>query len=529
MRSSRRSRRTPRVERLAQHAKTYGIPASTVDGNDLFAVREAMQKAVEKCRAGKGPVFVECLTHRMRGHYEGDPAKYRELSQLAEWKKKDPIARVARALKRRRRLRITAWTIDAKPASSWKRPPSSPCLPPGPRQLSGQSSRHSNGVWRAGGCAFATYLNAMSEQTFLDAIRSGLAEELRRDSSVYVFGEDVALGGPFGVTKGLSEEFGANRLVNTPISEGTVMGLAIGAATAGLRPVVEIMFIDFITLAMDQLVNHAAKLHYMSGGQLKIPLTVRVQCGISGAMGAHHSQSLESWLAHVPGLKVVMPSNPADAKGLLKAAVRDDNPVVFIEHRGLYWTRGQCPTEINRAHRQGRGRATGRTSHHRRTGKMVGAALEAAEELAAKEISVEVIDPRTLSPLDIGTIVNRFRKPAACSLSTKPSSRAASEPKSWLGFSRRPSIIWTVRLCGSPRRSLRCPRSLIGRAVPHRARNSSLRRQSELCEINHLARLEPSPQVGGADDPRIDSDTHFTPLDAFADLHPKYSIKARGR
>ena len=129
-------------------------------------------------------------------------------------------------------------------------------------------------------------------------------------------------------------------MVNTPISEATVMGLAIGAATAGLRPVVEIMFIDFITLAMDQLVNHAAKLHYMSGGQLKIPLTVRVQCGISGAMGAHHSQSLEAWLAHVPGLKVVMPSNPADAKGLLKSAIRDDNPVVFIEHRGLYWSKG---------------------------------------------------------------------------------------------------------------------------------------------------------------------------------------------
>ncbi len=183
----------------------------------------------------------------------------------------------------------------------------------------------------------------MPEQTFLDAIRLGLAEEMRRDDAIYVFGEDVALGGPFGVTKGLAEEFGVNRMVNTPISEGTVMGLAIGAATAGLRPVVEIMFIDFITLAMDQLVNHAAKLHYMSGGQLKIPLTVRVQCGISGAMGAHHSQSLEAWLVHVPGLKVVMPSNPADAEGLLKAAIRDDNPVIFIEHRGLYWSKSEIP------------------------------------------------------------------------------------------------------------------------------------------------------------------------------------------
>jgi pyruvate dehydrogenase E1 component beta subunit len=251
----------------------------------------------------------------------------------------------------------------------------------------------------------------MPEQTFLDAIRFGLAEEMRCDPSVYVFGEDVALGGPFGVTKGLAEEFGANRMVNTPISEGTVMGLAIGAATAGLRPVVEIMFIDFLTLAMDQLVNHAAKLHYMSGGQLKIPLTVRVQCGISGAMGAHHSQSLESWLTHVPGLKVVMPAYPADAKGLLKSAIRDDSPVVFIEHRGLYWTRGQVPEGD---HHVPIGRAAvvreGDQLTIVATAKTLAPALEAAEELSSNGISIEVIDPRTLSPLDAGTIVSSVRK-----------------------------------------------------------------------------------------------------------------------
>src|ERR1044071_6207650 len=185
----------------------------------------------------------------------------------------------------------------------------------------------------------------MPEQNFLEAIRTGLHEEMSRDPSVYLFGEDVALGGPFGVTVGLAEAFGKNRVVNTPISEGTVMGLAIGAATAGLRPVVEIMFIDFITLAMDQLVNHAAKLHYMSGGQLRVLLTIRAQCGITGAMGAHHSQSFEAWLTHVPGLKVLMPATPEDAKGLLKAAIRDDNAVVFIEHRGLYWTKGEIPQD----------------------------------------------------------------------------------------------------------------------------------------------------------------------------------------
>ncbi len=251
----------------------------------------------------------------------------------------------------------------------------------------------------------------MPEQTYLEAIRAALTEEMRRDLSVYVFGEDVALGGPFGVTKGLAEEFGANRIVNTPISEGTVMGLAIGAATAGLRPVVEIMFIDFITLAMDQLVNHAAKLHYLSGGQLKIPLTVRVQCGISGTMGAHHSQSLEVWLAHVPGLKVVMPSSPADAKGLLKAAIRDDNPVIFVEHRGLYWTKGPIPNDdyivpIGQANVLRRGDRLTIVA----LSSMIGAALAAADELTVEGIAIEVIDPRSISPLDVETIVESVKK-----------------------------------------------------------------------------------------------------------------------
>ena len=251
----------------------------------------------------------------------------------------------------------------------------------------------------------------MAEQFYLEAVRSGLREEMSRDSSVYLFGEDVALGGPFGVTKDLAEQFGKNRVVNTPISEGTVMGLAIGAAAVGLRPVVEIMFIDFITLAMDQLVNHAAKLRYMSGGQLRVPLTVRVQCGISGNMGAHHSQSLESWMAHVPGLKVVMPSTPSDAKGLLKAAIRDDNPVVFIEHRGLYWTRSVVPdgehlTPIGKAQVIRNGNDLTIVA----TAKILAAVLEAAEDLSSSDISVEVIDPRTLSPLDVNTIVSSVKK-----------------------------------------------------------------------------------------------------------------------
>lgn len=249
------------------------------------------------------------------------------------------------------------------------------------------------------------------ESTYLGAINQALQEEMARDPSVYVLGEDVTVGGPFGATKGLVDEFGERRVLNTPISEGAVMGLAIGAATLGLRPVVEVMFIDFITLTMDQLVNHAAKLHYMSGGQLKIPLTVRTVCGASGGWGAHHSQSVESWFLHVPGLKVVMPSTPGDAKGLLKAAIRDDNPVLFVEHRGLYFTKGEVPDGdhvvplgVARVAREGNDCTLVAAS------KAALTALEAAGDLAARGISVEVIDLRTLFPLDLETVLASVRK-----------------------------------------------------------------------------------------------------------------------
>ena len=175
--------------------------------------------------------------------------------------------------------------------------------------------------------------------SFVQAINSALARAMRADDRVIVLGEDVAEGGPYLATAGLAEEFGTQRVLNTPISEGAVCGVAIGAAQAGLRPVVEIMFIDFITLALDQLVNQAAKAHFMSGGQLSVPLVLRTQGGAGGRAGAQHSQSLEAWLAHVPGLKVVMPSTAADAAGLLLSAIADPNPVVFIENKSLYFRR----------------------------------------------------------------------------------------------------------------------------------------------------------------------------------------------
>lgn len=251
----------------------------------------------------------------------------------------------------------------------------------------------------------------MAEITYLEAIRRGLLAEMRSDPSVYVLGEDVALGGPFGVTKGIAEELGPNRVVNTPISEGTIMGLAIGAALSGFRPVVEIMFVDFITLAMDQLVNHAAKLHYMSGGQLKVPLTVRVQCGVTGYMGAHHSQSLEAWFLHVPGLNVLMPSNPADAGSLIQSAIRDDNPVLFVEHRGLYFSRAEVP---DKAPLVPLGKASvlrpGSDVTILAVSNMVAPALAAADTLASRGIVAEVVDLRSLAPLDLDTIVTSVKK-----------------------------------------------------------------------------------------------------------------------
>jgi pyruvate/2-oxoglutarate/acetoin dehydrogenase E1 component len=247
--------------------------------------------------------------------------------------------------------------------------------------------------------------------SFVVAINQALREEMARDASVYVLGEDVAVGGPFGATAELAEAYGERRVRNTPISEGTIMGVAVGMAVLGLRPVVEIMFVDFITLAMDQLVNHGAKLRYLSGGQLKVPLVVRAQCGAMGGWGAHHSQSLEAWFLHVPGLKVVMPSTPADARGLLKAAIRDDNPVVFVENRALYWGLGDVPAGDGLVPLgQAAVRREGSDVTVLATGRLVGEAVAAARDLVAEDVSAEVVDLRSLAPLDLETIVGSVRK-----------------------------------------------------------------------------------------------------------------------
>ena len=249
------------------------------------------------------------------------------------------------------------------------------------------------------------------ETTFVKAINDTLARAMREDGRVIVLGEDVAEGGPYLATEGLADEFGRERVRNTPISEGAVCGVAVGAAQAGLKPVVEIMFIDFITLALDQLVNQAAKAHFMSGGQLTVPLVLRTQGGSGQRNGAQHSQSLEAWLTHVPGLKVVMPSGAADAAGLLRSAIADPNPVVFVECKALYFRRGpvEDPPE---AIPLGRARTVrpGRDVTIVALSRMVGEALEAAERLASEGVEAEVIDPRTLVPLDLDTLAGSLRR-----------------------------------------------------------------------------------------------------------------------
>jgi acetoin:2,6-dichlorophenolindophenol oxidoreductase subunit beta len=244
----------------------------------------------------------------------------------------------------------------------------------------------------------------MPEWTYLGAITATLAEAMRADERVLVLGEDVAEGGPFGATRGLAEEFGTERVRNTPISEAAICGIAIGAAQSGLRPVVEVMFVDFVTLALDQLVNQAAKAHFMSGGQLTVPLVLRTQGGAGQRGAAQHSQSLEAWLTHVPGLKVVMPSTAADAAGLLAAAIADPNPVVFVENKTLYFMREE---ESRKDVPLGRAEVVrpGRDVTVVALSRLVHEALAAAEELAAEGIEVEVVDPRTLVPLDLETIV----------------------------------------------------------------------------------------------------------------------------
>jgi pyruvate dehydrogenase E1 component beta subunit len=251
----------------------------------------------------------------------------------------------------------------------------------------------------------------MTEKTMTAAINEAIDQEMGRDDSVFVAGEDVRVGGPFGTEAGLHQKYGDKRIVNTAISELALTGLGVGSAAVGLRPIIEIMIMDFVTVAMDQIVNQMAKMKYMLGGQAKLPIVVTTHAGIDSSSAAQHSGSLEAWFCHVPGLKVVMPTNAYDAKGLLAAAIRDDNPVIYISNKRCMQTSCEVPDELYTVplgvadiKRQGEHVTVVAT------GRMVINALEAADRLAPEGISLEVIDPRTLSPMDMTTILNSVKK-----------------------------------------------------------------------------------------------------------------------
>src|SRR5438093_1984934 len=257
---------------------------------------------------------------------------------------------------------------------------------------------------------------SMPELTYRAAVRQALAEAMRADDDVFLMGEDIAeMGGSMGVTQGLFDEFGGERVRNTPISEMAIVGTGTGAAMQGMRAVVEIMYEDFLTLSLEQIVNQAAKHRYMSGGQIKVPLTIRTQGGAGWSPGAQHAQQLEAWLVHVPGLKVVYPSTPTDVRGLLWSSIYDDNPIIVFEHRPLYPVKGDVPTELEPIPLgKARTMREGTDVTVIATGPLVHRSLKAAEAAEEDGISVEVVDPRTLQPLDVDGLVASVKKTNRC-------------------------------------------------------------------------------------------------------------------
>jgi len=394
---------TQHVATLEQRAGGYGVEWVGVDGNDVVATAALMADVVASVRLGTGPVVVEAATYRWHGHYEGDPERYRSPEEVREWEGRDPLPAHERrlrdagisddeikalestvadeldgAVEAARRLEepapstLTDFVVRARP--SVPEPPPVPADAP---------------VFRT-----------------MDAVRTALEAELAADDRVFVAGIDVGAGGNvFGLTRGLHDRFGA-RVRDTPISETAVVGLGVGAAMAGMRPVVEVMYLDFLGVCFDQLLNQAAKLPFMTGGAARMGLTVRTQFGAGRSSGSQHSQSLEALLAHIPGLSVVMPSTPSDTYGLLRAAIQDPNPVVFIENRLLYGMKGPQPPADHIV-------PIGRSAIIRpgtdvtvvSVSRMVHETVAAADAVADEGISVEVIDLRTVAPLDVAPIL----------------------------------------------------------------------------------------------------------------------------
>ena len=402
------STRTTAGESIAGRAAAYGIPGVRVDGNDVLAVYEATKTAVARARAGQGPTLIEAVTYRWGGHsMRANLPDYRTKEEEREWMEKDPIARLREEMERRGASVMSLKELEESVEAELDRAVRFATASIEPTVEIMESS-----VYAPHAPATEPTDRRGPERTMAEALNEALHAEMARDERVFVMGEDVSLiGGIFGVTRGLRDKFGEDRVRDTPISEATFVGAGVGSAIAGLRPVVEIQIFDFVAMTMDQVVNQAAKFRYMLGGGPTVPLVIRGPQGGGIRLAAQHSQSLEAWFAHVPGLVVVAPSTPYDAKGLLASAIRDDNPVIFLEHKALYAVKGPVPAE-SYAIPLGRAdiKRVGSDVTVVATQAMVARALAAAADLEKDNVSVEVIDPRTIVPLDEATILASVRK-----------------------------------------------------------------------------------------------------------------------
>ena len=416
------------IRDLHHRAEAYGMPGKNVNGMDAVAVYQATKEAAELAREQSRPSLLVFDCYRFEGHYLMETGRYRSVDEVVQYRREhDPIHIVEAGLLEDcildvdevagYRLRIRQEIEEAcERAKQAPWPDEQETLTdvyvsvPGP--LASPERAGTRGEAQETGAGKAPEEPRTREVVFAQAIRTALAEELKRDERVLVYGEDVGVyGSVYGVTKGLQREFGEERVRDTPISESAIAGMAVGAALMGMRPVAEIMYCDFLTQASDNIVNQGAKLRYMSGGQMSVPMVIRTPGGGGKGNAAQHSQCLEAWMAHIPGLKVVMPSVPRDARGLLKAAIRDPDPVVFIEHKDLYFTKGPMPVEeevialgVGDIKREGDACTVVAWS------KTLLYALEAADKLAEDGIHIEVVDPRTLQPLDIQLIEQSVRK-----------------------------------------------------------------------------------------------------------------------
>ena len=403
------------TDSIAGWAEKFGLKGNTVDGNNVGEVYDVASRAVEELRSGGSAQLLECITYRQAGHYCGDPCLYRDPKETERWiDERDPIELLKnRLIEEEITTDSDIAVINTKIEEQINKASDEAINDPEPDIDSVVKDVYVN-LWSHHNVEVPDLESCQTvEMTYRDAANRAIDEEMARDEHVIILGEDIGIhGGAFQVTKGLNQKYGEGRVRTTPISEEMIGGCTLGASLMDFRPIGEFQYSDFMTLAMDQIVNQTAKAHYMFGGKLTAPLVYRAPCGSGGRGNAcQHSQSLEAWFMHVPGLKVVMPATPFDMIGLLKTAIRDDDPVIFLEHKAMYNMKGLVPRDeyllpFGRADIKRKGSDLTIVA----TSRMVIFCLEAADKLAAEGISVEVIDPRTLVPFDKETICNSVSK-----------------------------------------------------------------------------------------------------------------------